>query len=216
MGIVQLDDVKIIKNGAVVTVNDVIVSISAGAVRRWIIDHDDLPERSLQAMIPISIRSDNEAGVIGNRVSAMIAPIGTHIADPVERLQFVHNTMEVAKETHQATPATMLQDFAQFAPPAVAARAARLVFRNGRAGRVTPFNLVISNIPGPNFPLYLAGAQLLGHYPVSAIMDGAALNITLHSYLGDLCFGVVADRDLAPDLWNMMDYLRDEIVALQE
>jgi hypothetical protein len=145
----------------------------------------------------------------------MIAPIGTQIEDPVERLEFVHETMIIAKEQHSATPATLLQDFAQFAPPAIAARAARWVFRNGRAGRVAPFNLVISNIPGPHFPLYLAGAQLLGHYPVSAIIDGAAMNITLHSYLGQLCFGVVADRDLAPDLWNIIDYLGDELAALQ-
>ena len=216
MGVVQLDDVKAIKNGAGVTVNDVIVSVSAGAVRKWILEHDELPDRSLQAMIPISIRSDTEEGVIGNRVSAMIAPIGTQIEDPVERLHFVHDTMQVAKETHRATPATLLQDFAQFAPPAVAARAAQLVFRNGRAGRVTPFNLVISNIPGPNFPLYFAGAELEGHFPVSAIIDGAALNITLHSYLGKLCFGLVGDRDLVPDIWNIMDYIQEEISTLKD
>jgi hypothetical protein len=145
----------------------------------------------------------------------MIAPIGTHLEDPLERLEFVHHTMEVAKETHQATPATLLRDFAEFAPPAVAARAARLVFRNGRAGRITPFNLVISNVPGPHFPLYLAGAQLEGHYPVSAIIDGAALNITLHSYLGKLCFGLVADREIVPDLWHMMEYVGDEFVAME-
>ncbi|MDH3306492.1 MAG: wax ester/triacylglycerol synthase family O-acyltransferase [Acidimicrobiia bacterium] len=215
-GVIELAEIKAIKNAAGVTVNDVIVSVSAGAVRRWILDHDELPDRSLQAMIPISIRSPGEEGVIGNRVSAMIAPIGTHVADPVERLQFVHETMEVAKETHRATPATLLQDFAQFAPPAVAARAARLVFRNGRAGRVTPFNLVISNIPGPNYPLYFAGAELEGHFPVSAIIDGAALNITLHSYLGKLCFGLVGDRDLVPDIWDMMQYIEDEVHTLTE
>jgi WS/DGAT/MGAT family acyltransferase len=215
-GSIALADVKDVKNRLGVTVNDVVISISAGAVRRWLLDRDALPARSLQAMVPISIRTEDDEGEIGNRVSAMIAPIGTHIEHPVERLKFVHDTMGVAKEQHSATPATLLQDFAQFTPPAIAARAARWVFRNGRAGKVTPFNLVISNVPGPHFPLYLAGAQLVGHYPVSAIIDGAALNITLHSYLGQLCFGLVADRDLAPDLWNMMDYLRDELAALKE
>ena len=214
-GSIALDDVKDVKNRYEVTVNDVVISISAGAVRRWLLDRDELPERSLQAMVPISIRTDDN-GDMGNNVSAMIAPIGTHIEDPVERLEFVHETMNIAKDQHSATPATLLQDFAQFTPPAIAARAARWVFRNGRAGKVTPFNLVISNVPGPHFPLYLAGAQLLGHYPVSAIIDGAGLNITLHSYLGQLCFGLVADRDLAPDLWNMMDYLRDELAVLQD
>ena len=122
--------------------------------------------------------------------------------------------MSVAKDQFQATPATMLQDFAQFAPPAVAARAARLVFKNGRAGRVTPFNTVISNIPGPDFPLYLAGARLEGHFPVSTIVEGSALNVTLHRYLGDLCFGIVADRSIVPDVWPLMDAIGDELRQL--
>jgi len=213
---ISLSAVKRIKNAAGATVNDVLICASAGAVRHWMLDHDDLPARSLQALIPISIRTAGEEGELGNKVSGMIAPIGTHIDDAVERLEFVHHTMDIAKEMHQATPATLLQDFAQFAPPAIAARAAQLVFRNGRAGRFTPFNLVISNIPGPRFPLYLAGARLEGHYPVSAITDGAALNITLHSYLDNLCFGVVADRDLVPDVWHLLDLIEAEIAELEE
>ncbi|MDJ0959148.1 MAG: wax ester/triacylglycerol synthase family O-acyltransferase [Acidimicrobiia bacterium] len=215
-GDIALGTAKAIKDAAGVTVNDVVIATAAGAVRRWLVENDALPTRSLQAMVPISIRTESEEGDIGNKVSAMIAPIGTHLEDSVERLEFVHQTMQVAKETHQATPATLLRDFAEFTPPAVAARAARLVFRNGRAGRITPFNLVISNVPGPNFPLYLAGAQLEGHYPVSAIIDGAALNITLHSYRGMLCFGLVADRELIPDLWDVMGYVRDEFAALED
>ena len=214
-GTVALQEAKAIKDAAGVTVNDVVIAASAGAVRRWLIDHDELPKRSLQAMVPISIRSKADSGEMGNNVSAMIAPIGTHLADPIERLEFIAHTMHIAKDTHKATPATLLRDFAEFTPPAVAARAARLVFRNGRAGRVTPFNLVISNVPGPNFPLYLAGAQLEGHYPVSAIIDGAALNITLHSYLGQLCFGLVADRELVPDLWDVMGFIVDEFAAMK-
>lgn len=215
-GNVSLDTVKEIKSAAGTTVNDVIISVSAGAVRRWLADQDDVPQRSLQALIPISIRTKDERDEFGNRVSAIIAPIGTHVADPLERLEFVHHTMGIAKDTHQATPATLLQDFAQFAPPAIAARAAQIAYRNGRAGRWTPFNLVISNIPGPTFPLYLAGAQLEGHYPVSTITDGAALNITCHSYLGNLCFGIVADREIVPDLWQLLDYLHDEVTALEK
>jgi WS/DGAT/MGAT family acyltransferase len=208
--------VKRVKNAAGTTVNDVVISASAGAVRRWMLDHGDLPDRSLQALIPISIRTADDADELGNKVSGMIAPIGTHIEDAIERLEFVHRTMDIAKEMHQATPATLLQDFAQFAPPAIAARAAQVVFRNGRAGRWTPFNLVISNIPGPRYPLYLGGARLEGHYPVSAITDGAALNITLHSYLDVLCFGVVADRDLVPDVWDLMGLIEAEIAELDE
>lgn len=215
-GEVSLETVKAIKTAAETTVNNVVIAISAGAVRTWMLEHGALPERSLQALIPISIRTEEDEGDIGNKVSGMIAPIGTHIADPIDRLSFVHHTMEIARETHQATPATMLQDFAQFAPPAIAARAARVAYRNGRGGRWTPFNLVISNVPGPDFPLYLAGAQLEGHYPVSTITDGAALNITLHSYLGQLCFGLIADRDLVPDLAAILDSIHDEVDRLKQ
>jgi WS/DGAT/MGAT family acyltransferase len=212
---IPLETVKVIKSRAATTVNNVVISATAGAVRTWMLTQGDLPERSLQALIPISVRTDEDQGAIGNRVSGMIAPIGTHLADPVERLEFVHQTMQVAKETHLATPATLLQDFAQFAPPAVAARAARLAYHSGRGGRWTPFNLVISNIPGPHFPLFLAGARLEGHYPVSTITDGAALNITLHSYLGQLCFGLVADRDLVPGLWDILESIKMEIAELE-
>ena len=213
---VELGRVKAIKNAAGVTVNDVVIALCAGAMRRWLEEHHEVPDRSLQAMVPISIRSDETADTMGNEVSVMIASIGTHLDDPLERLAHAHESMNVAKHAHNATPATLLQDFAQFAPPAVAARAARLVFRNGRAGRMTPFNMVISNIPGPNFPLYLAGARLEGHYPVSAIVEGMAVNITLHSYLGNLCFGIVADREIVPDTWELMEFLTDEVDVLEE
>ena len=214
-GDIDFHRLKAVKDGFGTTVNDVVLTITSGAVRRWLVRHEALPDRSLQAMVPISIRTGSQEGDIGNRVSAMIAPIGTHLEDPVERLAFVHETMAVAKETHNAVPATILQDFAAFAPPAVAARAARLVFDHGLAGRFTPFNLVISNIPGPQFPLYFAGAQLEGHYPLSTIVDGSALNITLNSYLGRLCFGVIADRELVPDVWTILEAIDDELAALE-
>jgi WS/DGAT/MGAT family acyltransferase len=215
-GDVSLSAVKRIKDAAGTTVNDVVIAASAGAVRRWLSRHEGVPKRSLQALIPISIRTGEETGEIGNQVSAMIAPIGTHLEDPVQRLEFVHRTMGIAKETHRATPATLLQDFAQFAPPVLAARAAQVAYRNGRGGRWTPFNLVISNVPGPHFPLYLAGAPLEGHYPVSTITDGAALNITLYRYLDRLCFGLVGDRELLPDLWDLIDMIQDEVAELEK
>jgi WS/DGAT/MGAT family acyltransferase len=214
--VVPLETARDIKDAAGVTVNDVVIAATAGAVRRWLLAQDALPNRSLQAMVPISIRTQSDDGGIGNEVSAMIAPIGTHLEDPFERLGFVSETMRIAKDTHQATPATLLRDVAEFAPPAVAARAARLVFRNGRAGRITPFNLVISNVPGPGVPLYLAGAQLEGHFPVSAIVDGAALNITLHSYLDRLCFGIVSDREIIPDLWDLMGWITNEFTLMRQ
>ncbi len=211
-GEVALDRLKAIKDATDTSLNDVVISIAAGAVRSWSLEHDDLPERSLQALIPMSVRGED----MESRISGMIAPIGTHLADPLERLEFVHHTMAVAKETHQATPAELLQDFAQFAPPAIAARAAQVVLRYGRAGRFTPFNLTIANIPGPEFALYMAGARLEGHYPVPTITAGAALNITLHRYLDRLCFGLVADRQIVPDVWVLIADIQKEVAALEE
>ena len=116
-----------------------------------------------------------------------------------------------------ALPATLLQDFAQFAPPAVAARAARVVTRAAGANWMdVPFNVVISNVPGPQFPIYGIGARLVANYPVSAINDGVGLNMTVQSYDGSLDFGLVACRELMPDLWELMDALQDEARVLKE
>ena len=111
----------------------------------------------------------------------------------------------------------MEQDFAQFAPPAVAARAARVIARAAVAEWMdVPFNVVISNVPGPQFPLFGIGSKLVANYPVSAINDGIGLNMTVQSYNGSLDFGFIACRELMPDLWDLMDYLRDELRELKE
>jgi len=214
-GKLSLADVKAVKNAHGVTVNDVVVSICAGAVRDWLIEHEELPEEPLVAQIPVSVRTDEQWGTYGNRILLMAAPLHTEIEDPVERLQATHESLLVMKERHRALPAALLQDANHFVPPAVFARAARLTFRfsTSRPGRPT-WNLVISNVPGPQFPLYLAGARLEANYPVSVITDGMGLNITVMSYMGSLDFGLVADRDQMPDLDRLMAFLDDELVKL--
>ena len=123
--------------------------------------------------------------------------------------------MDRAKTNFRAIPAETLQDFTQFAPPAIAARAMRMYSRLRIADRTAPpFNLIISNVPGPNYPLYAAGAQLKHFYPVSAIADGQGLNITVQSYNGNLDFGFVCDRDLVPDVWLMTDLLQESMAEL--
>ena len=147
----------------------------------------------------------------------MTASLHTHVEDPLQRLDRIHESMSVAKEQHQALPATLLQDFAQFAPPAVAARAARVIARAAGGNWMDlPFNVVISNVPGPQFPLYGVGSKLVANYPVSAIADGLGLNITVQSYNGSLDFGIIACREMAPDLWDLIDYLRDALDELKE
>jgi WS/DGAT/MGAT family acyltransferase len=216
-GSVPLADVKEIKNKLGVTVNDVVMALCAGALRRYLLQHNELPADPLVAMVPVSVRSEADSGSFGNQISAMSASLHTHIEDPIERLQCIHKSMRVAKEQHQALPATLLQDFAQFAPPAVAARAARVVARATVANWVDPpFNVVISNVPGPQFALYSVGAKLIANYPVSAINDGVGLNMTMMSYNGNLDFGLLTCRELLPDLWDLMDYLVDSLHELKE
>ena len=215
---IPLDVAKRVRRQFGCTFNDVVMALCSGALRRYLILHDCLPDESLIAMVPISVRSGSEGDAYQNRVSALLADLATNEADPVARLQRVRSSMTAAKDNFAAIPAETLQDFTQFAPPAVAARAMRMYSRLRIADRMNPpFNLIISNVPGPNYPLYSAGARLEHFYPVSALADGQGLNMTVQSYNGNLDFGFIACRDLVPDLWVMADLLQesmDELLAL--
>ncbi len=216
-GSLSLDEVKEIKKQRGVTVNDVVLALCAGALRRHLEESRELPREPLIAMVPVSVRTEEQKGAMGNQVSSMTASLHTHVADPLERLARIHESMRIAKEQHKALPATLLQDFAQFAPPAVAARAARVVARAAAGSWMdVPFNVVISNVPGPQFPLYGVGARLKAHYPVSAIADGVGLNITVQSYDGSLDFGVIACREMVPDAWELIDQLRGALDELKQ
>ena len=216
-GSIPLEDVKEIKNKLGVTVNDVVMALCAGALRRYLLQQNELPPEPLVAMVPVSVRSDDDAQKLGNQISAMTASLHTHVAEPIERIKRIHESMRIAKEQHQALPATLLQDFAQFAPPAVAARAARVIARATVANWVDPpFNVVISNVPGPQFPLYGVGAKVVANYPVSAINDGVALNMTVMSYNGNIDFGLLSCRELMPDIWDLMDFVYDSLAELKE
>lgn len=208
-----LSSVKTVKNAMGATVNDVVMAMCAGGLRRWLEDHDALPDKPLVAMIPVSIRTGEEEHRWTNRVSAIFSGLPTDEPDPLERVRKVHEAMVGAKGLHDAVPAEELTDFTQFAPPAVFARAMRTAFR--LTGRFTsPVNLVVSNVPGPREPLYTAGAELLHYYPVSTIVDGQGLNVTVQSYRDTLDVGLVACRELVPDLWDMVDAIVDELTVL--
>jgi WS/DGAT/MGAT family acyltransferase len=211
---VPFEDVRAVKNASGTTVNDVVMALCAGALRHWLEDHDALPDAPLVAAVPVSIRTEEQIGTGGNRVSSLMAALPTNLTDPAARLQAVHEAMRAAKEQHGAMPADLLTDVAQFAMPALAGQAARLSARLRLIERISPFNLIISNVPGPNVPLYYAGARLLAYYPLSAIAEGQGLNITVMSYGGGLHFGLIADRDLVPDLDVLAGYLVDELKVL--
>lgn len=215
-GRTSLQAIKDVKNAYEVTVNDVIMAVVAGVLRRWLLRHDALPDAPLQAMVPVSVRTEGKRGTMGNEVTALIGALPTDIPDPAARVRRAAASMRVAKSGN-GVPATLLRDFTQFATPAVAARAARTVARLRWADRMRiPFNVVVSNVPGPPTPLYFGGALMTAMYPVSAIYDGLSLNITLFSYRDDLLFGVVGCREIVPDLWTMVDDLHatvDETLA---
>ncbi len=211
---VDLDEVKLVKNTFGVSVNDVVMAMCAGALRRWLTDHDALPNTPLIAMIPVSVRDPESKGALGNKVSAMLAGLPTHLDDPTERLMVAHAATQVAKAQQAVIPQGLVDQISDFAPPALTARAARVVFATGLLHRLPPFNLTISNVPGPNIQVYLCGARLLAHYPVSVITNGQGLNITVIGYLGQLHFGLVSCRELVPDIDKLAGYLVDELELL--
>jgi diacylglycerol O-acyltransferase / wax synthase len=214
-GQLDLDEVKAVKNKYSCTVNDVVVSVCAGAVRSWLLDHDDLPPDPLVVQVPVSVRTDEQAGTYGNRIMLMSAPFFTNEPNAERRLEKTHRALAAMKDRHRALPAELLQDTNHFIPPAVFARAARATFAISTGPGRPTWNLVVSNVPGPQFPLYLAGARLVAQYPVSVITDGMGLNITVMSYCGHMDFGIVADRDQVPDLWSILDRLRDSLEELK-
>jgi hypothetical protein len=150
-------------------------------------------------------------------VSAIVAELPTDCADPVERVARCRKAMQDAKRLHELIPAAELVDLTQYSAPVLATAAVRLASRLRLAERVTlPFNLVISNVPGPRQPLYFAGAKLCHQFPVSIVTDGLGLNITVVSYLDRMDFGFIADRDLIPDVWDLADMHVAEITRLFE
>jgi diacylglycerol O-acyltransferase / wax synthase len=215
-GRLSLAEVKALKNQYGCTVNDLVVAISAGAVRRWLIEHDELPSEPLVVQIPVSVRREDEQGTYGNRILLMTAPLHTEESDPPSRLQKTHDALVEMKERYRALPAELLQDANQFVPPTLFSRAARLTFSlsASRAGRPA-WNLVVSNVPGPQSPLYMAGARMEAHYPISVVTDAMGLNITVMSYCGHLDFGIVADRQQIPDVWSLIGWLGEALEELR-
>ena len=213
-GSLPLDEVKRVKNAFGVTVNDVVMALCATVMRRWLVDHNALPEQPLVTLVPLSVRTPEQAKDAGNQVSVMLAPLPTNIADPAARLAEVTSAMIAAKQRYQPLPASWLVDFSGMLPAALGGLAARatMLFLGATAPVV---NLVVSNVPGAQVPLYLGGARMLANYPVSAITDASGgLNITVMSYKGQLDFGFVACRELIPDVWDLIDHLHDALAEL--
>ena len=202
----SLADVKFVKNTFGCSVNDVVLCVSAEALRHYLNDKHSLPSQSLIAAIPVSVRTEEEKGTGGNKVSMARTSLGTHIADPVERLRAIGNRMGKVKQSMKAVPAKLIMDWANVPAPALMAQAARLYenfsIQNFHA---PPYNLVISNVPGPSQPLYFAGARVLANYPVSIPYHGLAFNITVMSYQNSLDIGLTGHRGTVPDPEVILD-----------
>lgn len=213
----SLPAAKAVKNATGTTVNDVVLALCAGALRRYLGGRDELPDKPLVAMVPVSVRSDDQKDAMGNQVSSMLASLATDEDDPLERLEAIHESMAGVKQQLKAIGAETLGDWAEFAAPAVAGRAARLYSRTKIADRHRPlFNVTISNVPGPPFPLYSIGAEMVANFPLGPIADGGGLNMTVMSYRDSLDFGLLACPDVLPDVWNLAEGLQlalDELVA---
>ena len=196
-----LAEVKAVKHALDVKVNDVVLALCAGALRHYFDSIGEHPDGPLVAMVPISVRSADEQGAMGNKVSSALTTLATDVDDPIERVQIIHAGMNQAKSQQDAIGADTLQNWVDFAAPAVAGLAARLYSRTKMADRHRPlFNVTISNVPGPPFPLYVAGARMVATYPIGPIFDGGGLNMTVMSYLDSMDFGLNACPEVVTDV----------------
>jgi WS/DGAT/MGAT family acyltransferase len=211
----SLGEARRVRKAFGTTLNDVVMALCAGALRRYLEERGELPEEALVASVPVSVRAASEKATYSNRVTSVMAELATVEPDPVKRLRRIHEAMRSAKQMQEAIPATLLQDFTQFATPALFAQAARIAARLRIADRMRPpFNLIISNVPGPREPLYCGGAQMRTYYPVSAVAEGQGLNITVQSYMDQLDFGVITCRELVSDPWRIARYLGEALEEL--
>ncbi len=205
----DLEQFKAIKNALGGTVNDVVLTVVAGALGSYMRLHGKPTDAiGLRAMVPVSVRADIERGALGNRVAAMWATLPVGVTDPVKRLQTVGEQMREVKQSGQAVGAEILTHLSGFAPPTIMAQAARL------QARQRLFNLVVTNVPGPQFPLFLLGRELDAIYPMVPLAENTALGIAILSYNGQLNFGLVADFDALADVEVLADELRASIEEL--
>ncbi len=207
----RLDQFKEIKNILGGTVNDVVLAVVTRALRRFLLSRGVRTEGlELRALVPVSIRMEHERGGLGNRIAALRGPLPVYCDDPVECLRIVRESMHGVKESKQALGAEVIAGLERFAPPTLLAQASRLNFSTRL------FNLIVTNVPGPQFPLYMLGRELEEIVPVAFLPEHHALAVAIISYNGALTFGLLADYDAMPDLDELGGPLEDAIAELLE
>jgi diacylglycerol O-acyltransferase / wax synthase len=205
----RLDDFKLVKNAFGGTVNDVVLAVVAGALRSFLISRGVRTEgMEMRALVPVSVRADDEHDQGGNRIVVMRGPLPVYIADPIQRLRFVSHAMDGLKESKQALGAEVIAGAQNFAPPTILAQASRLNFSTRL------FNLLVTNVPGPQLPLYVLGREMLEAYPVAFLPENHALAIAIMSYNGQMNFGLLGDFDALPDIDAIGETIAEELATL--
>ena len=205
----ELSDYKLVKDAFGGTVNDVVLTVVSGALRRFLRSRSVRTEGlELRALVPVSVRTSAERNELGNRLAAMRGPLPVYIEDPVARLRVVREAMSGLKESKQAVGAEVLAAAQNFAPPTVLAQASRLNFSTRL------FNLIVTNVPGPQFPVYLLGRELQDLFPVAFLPTDHALAVAIMSYNGGIDFGLLGDFDALHDLDALAGYVADSLDEL--
>jgi diacylglycerol O-acyltransferase len=203
---VSVQDAIRVKNAFGVKMNDVVLALVGGALRRYLLEREELPGRPLIAEVPMSLRTDDNRSQVGTLVGSMFASLATNIADPVERLLAIHASTSDAKKMHEDFAASRRISLAEVPPPALVRLFCQAYTAGGLEGRVPPiFNLIISNVPGPPFDLYLAGARVLAAYPLGPLIFGSGLNATVFTLGANMNFGFLACSDQVSDPWFIAD-----------
>jgi WS/DGAT/MGAT family acyltransferase len=217
LGATSLSTAREIRRAYGCTVNDVVLAAVAGALRSVLRDEGGDLSRPLVASVPVSVRSEPTPGTFDNRTSVVMVPLPTDLDDPVQRLADVAERSRAAKEHHAALGPDLIEDWTQLLPPWAIAAGADLWSRRGLAALMPPvFNLVVSNVPGPPIPLYLAGCPVLATYPLGPLMEGSGLNVTVMSQCDELLIGVTACPDLVRNPTTLVEGFRREVESLAE
>lgn len=214
----SLDDVKRVKNHFGVKINDVVLSLVGGALRTYLVEHDELPDKPLVGMVPVSVHDADESDLVvegTNKVTGMFTQLSTDIDDPVLRLEKQAEFSRTSKEHHAEIDANILRSWAQFAPGTTLSTAMKVYGTRKLATAHPPiFNVLVSNVAGPDFPLYFLGCRVTAVYPLGPIFHGLGLNITVFSADGHLNVGILACTDQTPDPWEIANAFDDQLKQL--